>query len=824
MKKKTNVTSKKQQPSRASVFALSKKKKKEIKQRVAIPKTVQETIPYRCVYANGIIETRPGVFTKSYALQDVNFKIASREEQENIFLRYGDLLNMFTYDVTVEVTIFNRNVNRERFCKNVLIEHRGDDLDVYVEEQNKILMDHMQEGRNNIIHEKYITLSIRAEDISAATNQFVRLDTELSTAIKRINGADTAPMTLAERLGVLYDIYNTDSDLPFYTKVMVDGNESETFNVEWLKQLGITSKDLIGPESMDFSTGHFMVGDKYGRVLFLQNLPTILSTDFMTELNDLECNMVTSVHFEPLRQDKTMKLIRNQIVNINSNVVDAQKRASRSGYSADLISPDLLKAQEEANKLLTDMTSRNQKMYLVTLVVMILADTLDELDKYTQSLQTVAQRHLCTIKKLNYQQEAGLATALPLADNKLQVKRLLTTDSASLFIPFSAQELSQSNGMYYGLNAVSRNLILFNRLNSKNANGVILGTPGSGKSFSAKREIINVLLKTDADVYIIDPEREYAPLAELFGGEIIRIAAGSKTYINPLDMDIDYADDDDPITLKSDFIGSLCETIIGGRFGLSPIQKSVIDRCVRRVYQDYMQYIRHNEQNITLDKAHTPTLEDFYQLLLSQPEVEAQNIALSLELYCRGSFDTFAHRTNVNTSNRFVVYDVKDLGSGMHEMGLQVCLNDIWNRIIANKKRGKRTWFYIDEFHLLTQHDSSARFVQQIYKRARKWGGVPTGITQNVEDLLSSKEARGIINNCDFIMMLNQSPLDRVELANMLSISPTQMSYITDADIGQGLLYTGSKSIVPFIDKYPQDTQTYRAMTTKMDDLEARKT
>lgn len=808
------------------LFKISNKQKKAVKKRASIPKTVQDTIPYECVYANGIIETSPGTFTKSYLLQDVNFKIATQQEQENIFLRYGDLLNMFGHEVKVEVSIFNRSVDQDKFCESVLIKYKHDELDTYRQEYNDILVSHMQEGRNNLMHEKYITISIEAENIEAAINTFTRLDAEVSAAIKRINGCETFPMTTAERLNILYDIYNIDAELPFYAKATIDGQEAETFNLEWVKKLGITTKDVIGPASIRFNKDYFTLGDKYGRVLFLDNLPTILSTDLICDLNDIACNMLTSIHFEPIRQDKSMKLIRNQMVNINSNVIDAQKRAAKSGYSPDLISPDLLKAQEEANRILTDMTSRNQKMYLVTVVVTLFADSTEELEKLTKSIQTIAAKYLCSMKKLNYQQEQGLTTALPLASNKIQIKRLLTTESASLFIPFAAQELSQPNGMYYGLNAVSRNLILFNRLNSKNANGVILGTPGSGKSFSAKREIINVLLSTDSDVYIIDPEREYAPLAELLGGEVIRIAAGSKNYINPLDMDIDYADDDDPITLKSDFIGSLCDTVIGGRFGLSPIQKSVIDRCVRRVYQGYMDYMHtvnsdkgKQEERLTIDRDKMPTLDDFYELLLNQPEPEAQNIALALELYCRGSLDTFAHRTNVDTSSRFIVYDIKDIGSGMKEMGLQVCLNDIWNKIIENKKKNKRTWFYIDEFYLLTQTDSSARFLQQVYKRARKWGGVPTGITQNVEDLLSSKEARGIINNCDFIMMLNQSPLDRAELSAMLDISPTQMSYITNSEVGQGLLYTGSKSIVPFIDKYPHDTRTFKAMTTKMEDI-----
>lgn len=805
-------------PSTKTTFAKKKKKSKTSILNFKAPKTAQDSIPYDYVYKNGIIEVEDGIFSKSYLLSDVNFKIASDEEQENIFLEFGSLLNMFDSEARVEITIFNRAVNREQFKEKTLLKLKNDGLDKYRIENNAIIESKMNEGKNSVFHEKYLTVSIPADDIESAVKRFQSLDSEINSHIKKINSAETFPMKIEERLSVLHEIYNPNTELPLLSEGKVNGHVAKAFSLENLKQMGISSKDAIAPEGIEFFKDYFTLGDKYCRTLFVDTLPTFLSTDFLTELTDTSFNLLTSVHYEPVRQDKTMKMLKNQMVNIDSNVIDAQKKAVKSGYSPDLISHDLRKAQEQANQILEDVTSRNQKMFLVSLLLTVYADSLDELNKYTESLKTTASKYLCSLKKLTYQQEYGFATCLPLGKNKTYVQRLLTTEASSVFIPFSAQELSQENGLYYGLNAVSRNLILFNRTNSKNANGVILGTPGSGKSFSAKREIINVILGTNDDVFIIDPEREYAPLAALFNGEVVRIAAGSKTYINPFDMDLDYADDDDPITLKSDFIGSLCETVIGGKYGLSPVQKTVIDRCVRSVYQPYIQQLSVATNGVTCDRSIAPTLDDFYQQLLSQPEPEAQQIALSLELYCRGSLDTFAHRSNVNTNSRFVVYDIKDIGSGMKEMGLQVCLNDIWNKIIENHKKGKRTWFYIDEFYLLTQTDSSAKFLQQIYKRARKWGGVPTGITQNVEDLLSSKEARGIINNCDFIMMLNQSPLDRAELGAMLNISAAQMSYITNADAGQGLLYTG-KFIIPFLDKFPNNNILYNAMTTKPEDV-----
>ena len=655
-----------------------------------IPKTVQETIPYYSVYKNGIIETEPGIFSKSYLLQDVNFKIATDEEQENIFINYGKLLNMFGPSVKAQMTIFNKNIDIEKFKKDILLKMKGDELDKYRKESNDILLSKLTEGKNSVIQEKYLTLSIEADNIEVATSTFARLDGEVSTTIKAINGVDTAPLTIEERLMVLYNIYNIgDSSSAIGPDKTVHGKHVNSFDFQNLKKMGLTTKDIIAPSSIVFNKDYCMIGDKYAKVLFIDNIPSFLTTDLVPDLTSVECNMLTSIHYESIRQDKTIKMVRNQMVNINSNVLEAQKKAARSGYSAELISSELSSAQDEANRVMEDITTRNQKMFLVSLTCVVFADDIEELKKLTDTLQTVVSKHLCQLKTLSFQQEYGFNTTLPLANNKLYVQRLLTTESASVFMPFSTQELVQEGGMYYGLNAVSHNLILFNRLKSNNANGVILGTPGSGKSFSAKREMTNVILNTDDEVYIIDPEREYAPLVSMFNGEVIRVAAGSKTHINPFDMDLDYADDDDPITLKSDFIGSLCETVIGGRYGLSPTQKTIIDRCVRILYKDYIEKMHQNNRS-EVDTTITPTLIDFYNLLLLQPEIEANNIALALELYCKGSLDTFAHRSNVNTHSRLVVYDIKDIGAGMKEMGLQVCLNDCWNKMIANKKKGKR--------------------------------------------------------------------------------------------------------------------------------------
>lgn len=806
----------------------AKKNKKGNKQPLKIPKTVQDTIPYLAIYKNGIVEVDRGIFSKSYRLEDVNFKIATDEEQRNMFDRYVDFLNSFDSDVHLQLTIFNRNMDEGHVQEKILIPYHKDNLNEYREEYNGMLIDKMKEGRNNIVKEKYISITIQAKDVEDAFTKFSKLDSEVSASIKRINGQDVPPMSAIERLEVLADIYaDKDDNIEFYKKANIAGKNVETFDFSWMIKQGLTTKDIIGPASFTFTKDHSQIGNKYARSYFIDNLPTWMNANVLSDITEINSNMLVSINFNKLRPDKAMSLLKNQQININANVVDAQKRAAKAGYSADLISPELLRAQKEAQDLMDDITSRNQSLILATFVITLIANSLDELEKNAELLKTVIGKYMCQIKALNYQQEKGLSTSLPLGRCDVYTDRLLTTESAAIFIPFSTQELSQNNGMYYGLNAVSKNLILFNRKNSKNANGVILGTPGSGKSFTAKREMINVILNTDDDIYIIDPEREYLPLAELLGGEVVRIAAGGTTYLNPMDMDINYGDDDggksDPIAMKCDFIGGLCETMSGDKKALSANQKSIVDRCVRILYQPYLNHMRDLQKEhpeITCDITASPTLKDFYEMLLGQPEYESQALALALERFCVGSLDTFAHHTNVSRSNRFIVYDIKDIGEGMKEMGLQVCLNAVWNQIIENKKIGRYTWFYLDEFYLLTQTASSAAFLQQVYKRARKWQGIPTGITQNVGDLLASPQACAILNNCDFILMLNQSPIDKMQLANMLNISPTQLSYITNSDPGQGLIYTG-KSIVPFIDRFPTNTKLYKVMTTKPDDLKS---
>lgn len=780
---------------------------------MGLPKTAQDTIPYVNVFKNGIIESKPGFFTKSYKLTDINFRVAAEEDQDRIFKNYKEFLATFGADTMLQIVVNNRNEDKNEIINSVLCKMEADNYNEYRIEMNEMLKDKMSEGRNNLISEKYLVVGTKRMDFNDVRSTFSRIDSEINQKFKDISSSQevqTEPQTIYERLKCLHDILNTghENNLPI-----------NQIDLESLSKSGLTTKDLIAP-AFKFMPDCFRMGDKWARVLYIKNLPSSLSTDFMSDLSALSFNFTASFTICPIPQDKALKFVSHKLTEIRTNIIKAQKDASKAGYSPNLISPELMFTQEQAEILLDEFKTGGQKAFYWTCCIMHYADTKEELNEDTKAVEALGNRYLITIEKLLAQQEIGFRTALPLARGDLNIKRFMRTDEVAVFIPFTSKELMQKGGMYYGLNAVSHNLLLFNRLNSKNQNGLILGQPGSGKSFSAKREMVNVFLTTKDDIYVIDPESEYAYMATLLNGSVIKLETGNKVYINPFDMDIQYGDEEgksgtDPVKMKSDYICMLCESAMGGRYEITNIQKSIIDRVVIQLYKPYLKHMRElNNTEITCDTAASPTMEQFYSLLMDQPEPEAQNIALALEIYCLGSFDTFAHKTNVDVNNRFTVYDIREIGNGMREIGLQVCLNHIWNKIIDNQKKNVRTWFYIDEFHVLTKTRSSAEFLQQIWKRARKWGGIPTAITQNVEDLLNSEESRAIINNCEFIMMLSQSPIDRAALAEMYHISEAQLNYITNSPPGQGLIYNG-EGIIPFIDKFPKDTKLYKIMSSK---------
>ncbi len=807
-----------------------KKKAKPLK----IPKTAQQTIPYEAVYEeDGIIEIKPGVFTKSYKLGDVNYQIARQEEQEDMFFHYGEFLNSLDSTIHGQITFNQHNINIGDFEKETLLPLMDDNLDELRTERNAMLKKKIMEGKNNLTIEKYLTISVQADSLESAQTTFARLDSEISANINKIGGATATAIPTVKRLEILHDIYNIDSIGLFGNNMLrvgekkVDGTyvpiydfAPEKFSFDIMRRMGLTTKDMVAPESFTFKSDHGMVGSKYFRALYIKSLPTFLGDSVLSQLTNTDCNMLTSLIFEPMETDKAIEKARSQITNINTSMVDQQKKASKGGFSTELISPELRSAAEEANELLKDLTSKNQKLFMMTLVIVHFADTKEQLDTDTATIKSIGRRMVLNVLPLQHQQERGLATALPLCNNQLYIKRSLTTESAAIFMPFVNQELNEKNGMYYGNNAVSHNLIRFDRRNLKNGNGFIFGTPGSGKSMTAKQEMLTVLLSSGDDVIVIDPEGEYYPMAEMLEGEVVRIAAGADVHINPFDIDlIHYDSADDPLAIKSDFIVSLCENSIGGNIGLTPAQRSIIDRCVHKVYEPYLG--SRNPQTGDYDKDLLPTLKDFYNCLRDEHGWDALNLADSLELYATGSQDVFAYQTNVEYSKRFVVYDIKDIGQTMKSMGLLVVLDNIWNRIVEGRNQGKNVWFFIDEIYLLFKSPSSAEFLRNLYKRARKYGGIPTGITQNVSDILENDIARTMITNSEHIIMLNQGQQDCAQLMKLLNISPSQANYITKASPGEGLIFNGSV-IVPFVNKLPKDTKQYEAMTTKLSEVKAR--
>ena len=772
-------------------------KKKDVEEyKREIPKSVQKTIPYLKAFEDGIFEVKKGYFSKTIEFQDINYQIARQEVQEQFFLDYCVFLNSFDSRIDFQITIMNSSINIEDLEGDILIDPKGDEFDLFRSEYNEMLRVQIEKGRNDIKTRKFITISTLANDISEAKRILERVEQEIALSLKKVK-SNTKALDLEERLQVLHGFYRGEDAL-------------FTYNPRESRKYGLLTKDLIAPDGLEFKRDYMMVGDKYARSIFLSDLPSFISDKIISEMIDFNFDMVLSLNIRSSEPENALRIINKQITGMESDKINYQKRSVKNGYFDPFIPNELKNRLEQANELLEDITNNNQKLFFVSILMTLKADSLEELNEYTDLIDSVARKYLCQTRKLNYQQEDALASSLPFGLNRLNISRTLTTESTAVFMPFTSQELIDSQGMYYGINAVSRNMIMLNRKKLKNSSGFILGTPGSGKSFSAKREMVNVLLNTDDEVLIIDPEREYTRLVENFKGEVIKISAGSNHYINPLDMSEDYADDEDPLILKSDFILSLCEVILGGRHGLNPIQKSIIDRSMRKSYQDYIAS--------NYDKNKIPTLKDFHRVVSEQPESEAKDIAVALELYALGNQSVFANKTNIDINNRLVCFDIKDLGKQLKTMGMLIVLDAIWNRITENRDKGVRTWIYMDEIYLLFANEYSSQFLFELYKRARKWGGIPTGITQNVEDLLVSDTARSMLANSEFLMLLNQAPTDRIELSRLLNLSEQQLSYVTNSGEGEGVL-VASGNVVPFVDKFPSGTMLYKMMTTKVDEI-----
>ena len=785
-----------------------------------LPKDVRSSIPFKGVLENGIIETYPGTFTKSYKLTDINYTIAPEDEQMVIYQKFMEMLNSFNKSVKWQFTIFNHEIDKKKTITDIRVLPKKDGLNKYRQEMNANLLDKLKKGNNSIKHDKILTVAIEAKNAKLASEEFNNLDNIISQKIKKVTNFDTVPMTTQERIKLLYTIYNQDSDYRLATGIY---DNKEVFRLDYLiNQRGLSVKDIIGPSSFDFNPGRtdmFMMGDTYGQALYLERIPTYLNSTLISDISMIQSNMLISSTFETEDIAKATKLATNQLASIEAQVAATSKRNLENGYIGAL-TPELEKSQKSARDLMNDLSSRDQNIFYVTFVVVAFSRTLKGLEETVKLIHNTVDKHLCALKSLKFQEEFAFNTALPLCRNDLFVDRMYTSESAGIFIPFDTQEIAQKNAIFYGLNQQSKSMILYDRTSNDNFNGLIFGMSGSGKSFTAKCEMCAVLLgKDNAQVFVIDPQGEYWPMTEKLNGQRIILAPGSNIYINPLDLDISSSgdeSDEDPITTKSDFIISLFGIIVGKNRSLSPIHTSLIDKAVRKIYRPYIEELSRTGKTCDLDKC--PTLSDLYQELNLQKSENPESGVLAdlLFQYAVGSFDTFAHRTNVETNAKFVVYDTAKLGTGMKELGLHICTSDIQNRMIANSKKKIYTWFYIDEFHVLLESESTTRYLKKIWKMARKWLGVPTGIMQNTEDLLRNEESRAIFNNTSFMIILKEPQMDRQNLQQLLNLSVSQLEYITDSDKGTGLFYNG-KIIVPFINKFPKNTELYAAMTTSHD-------
>ena len=726
--------------------------------------------------------------------------------------QYTDFLNSFNDNIEVEVTLYNKTINLEDFKDNVLIKEQNNELDEYRKEYNQMVLDKLTRVKKNIKTEKILTLTATVADIEEANRLFSQLGESVSDGLVHITKEQIKPMTLEERLEMLNTIYNNGKRIPLNSKRSINGKEIEYFTLENCAKQGISTKDVIAPESIEVKSKYIKIGDRYVSTMYVSNYPTWIKGTILTDFTNIGTNVLISAYFQPIEQSEAIKLIRRQGVNISSKIIDRQKK-SNGEFDPSLLSPKDQSAKEEADEMLDQMTKENVKLYTTNFIITVFADSEEDLRIHTDHITTIANKHLLGIQPMIFQEEIGFNSALPLGNNQMLSDRLMTSLSVSAITPFSMKEMMQENGMYYGLNAVTKNPIIYNRTKEMNPNGCILGMPGAGKSFAAKREMINTLLGTEDVVFAIDPEREYMPMAKALNGDIVKIAKGTTNYINPFDINLsNTADDGDPVKVKSDFISSLCDIMLGGKYGLTPQEQSIIDRTVEKIYQEHIIYLRNH--NLEQDEKTAPTMKDFYNELNRQPELEAKNLALSLEKYVNGSDDLFSHHTNIDIKNRFVVYDIKDIGEGLMELGLHICLDHIWNTMIQNHHKGVKTWFYVDEFHVIMKNESSANYIASIWKRARKWNGIPCAITQNVEDMLKNENARTVINNCVYKLILSQSPLNRAQLSDILGLSKEEQRYIAGSKPGMGLIQIDTDTI-PVDDNFPTDTKLYKIMTTK---------
>ena len=786
---------------------------KQDKERYKVPRKVQDVIPIRRIWPDGIFQVG-SKFTKMYRFTDINYLVASREDKESMFLTYSELLNSLDSGATTKLTIYNHRQNRASFEKSILMPMKEDGLDQYRKEYNQMLLDKAT-GANGIMQEKYLTVSVARKDVEEARTYFSRIGADLSAHFAAL-GSKCMELTAAERLRMLHDFYRAGEETTF------------DFDIKSMARKGHDIRDFICPDSIEKNKDHLILGDQYCRVLFLKDYASYIKDSMVTELTDLNRNMMLSIDILPIPTDEAVHEVESRLLGVETNITNWQRRQNANNNFSAVVPYDMELQRKESKEFLDDLTTRDQRMMFAVLTMVLTADTKEQLDADTETVQAIARKHMCQLAVLKYQQLDGLNTVLPIGSRRIDVFRTLTTESLAVFMPFKVQEIQDKGGIFFGENAISHNLIMCNKANLLNQSAFLLGVPGSGKSFNAKELITFLILNTDDDILICDPEGEYFPLVHALNGQVVKISAKSTDYINPMDVNLDVIyhpekyringdveDIDTIIADKAEFITSFCEVIMKKpqNAELNGDEVSMIDLCVKDIYKKYL-YNDPKPENM-------PTLQDFYERLnfYAPDKPAAQNIANSLQLYVTGSQNVFNHRSNVDTQNRVVCFDIRELGTTLRKAGMLIVQHMVWTRVSQNRSRRKSTRYYVDEFHLLLNQPQTANYSIEMWKRFRKWGGIITGISQNVTDFLGSLAVESIVGNSDFILMLNQHSGDQKILAEKLNISKHQISFVNNSNAGEGLLFYGNV-IIPFADRYPQDTRTYALMSTKPDEIQ----
>ena len=756
--------------------------------------TVEDTIPYLRLLKSGICQIDEKHFNKSIAFEDINYQLALEEDRDLIFNQFANFLNSFDPSISIEFSYINQLGRNEEMKSAIQIPDKKDGFDDIRLEFREMLKSQIVKGNNGLKKSKYVTFTVEADNLEQATSKLERLEIDILSSLKSM-GVRAESLNGDERLKILHDVLNPNKTFEFSYKDLKKKESTKTY---------------IAPDEFNFTPSrYFKFGKFIGAASHFQILASELSDRMLSEFLDIDDNINISFHIKAIEQSEAIKMVKRKNTDIDKMKIEENKKAVRSGYDMDILPSDLITYGEDVKSLLKDLQTRDERMFVVTIIFMNFAKTIQKLDNTISQISSIANKHNCKLKRLDHSQEQGLISVLPLGVNKIEIDRGLTSSSTAVFMPFTTEELfiNSANSLYYGLNALSHNLIMADRKKLKNPNGLILGTPGSGKSFSAKREMANAILTTDDDVIICDPEGEYGNLVRQFKGEVIKVSSKSKDYLNPLDINMNYGDGDAPLKDKANFIMSMLELVVGGS-GLTAEEKSVIDRCLPKIYEKYFENPK---------PCNMPILQNLYDMLKNQEEKVGKKLATEMEIYVTGSLNVFNHRSNVDLNKKLLCFDIKELGSQLKKIGMLVIQDQVWNKVSQNRGN-KSTRYYIDEFHLLLKDEQTASYSVEIWKRFRKWGGIPTGITQNVKDLLMSKEIENIFDNTDFVLMLNQASGDREILARKLKISQPQLKYVTNSNAGEGLLFFGN-TIVPFLDKFPKDTILYQKMTTKPEEV-----